>query len=114
MGAAMEANVNYTITRLQPGNYNITAKFIGYVAYKATVTVANSVVELNFGLKPENTNLNEVVVIGYGTQKSKDLTGSIATVTAKDFNTGNVTTPEQLIHGKVAGVSITSNSGASG
>jgi iron complex outermembrane receptor protein len=114
IGSATDANGNYIITRLQAGNYNITAKFIGYVAYKATVTVANSIVKLNFGLKPENTNLNEVVVIGYGTQKSKDLTGSIATVTAKDFNTGSVTTPEQLIQGKVAGVSITSNSGAPG
>ena len=58
--------------------------------------------------------LNEVVVIGYGTVRKKDLTGSVATVTAKDFNQGAITTPEQLISGKVAGVSITPNDGAPG
>lgn len=114
IGSATDANGNYTITRLQPGNYNITAKFIGYVAYKATVTVANSVVELNFGMKAENTNLNEVVVVGYGTQRKKDLTGSVVAITSKDFNQGPITTPEGLITGKVAGVEVTSNGGAPG
>ena len=61
-----------------------------------------------------NTSLSEVVVIGYGTAKKKDLTGSITTVTSKDFQRGNITTPEQLIAGKVAGVQITSNGGAPG
>src|SRR4051812_11664577 len=59
-------------------------------------------------------NLSEVVVIGYGTQRRRELTGSIATVTSRDFQQGNITTPEQLIAGKVAGVTITSNSGAPG
>jgi iron complex outermembrane receptor protein len=54
------------------------------------------------------------VVTGYGTAKRKDLTGSIATITSKDFNKGSITTPEQLIAGKVAGVQITSNGGAPG
>jgi len=58
--------------------------------------------------------LNEVIVIGYGTQRKKDLTGSVVSVTSKDFNQGPVTTPEALITGKVSGVSITSNSGAPG
>ena len=114
MGATTDGAGNYTITGLKPGNYTVTAKFLGYTAFQKTVTVGNSVVTVDFALKPQNTNLNEVVVIGYGSAKSKDLTGSIATVTAKDFNTGSVTTPEQLIQGKVAGVSIISNSGAPG
>ncbi|MDB5087372.1 MAG: TonB-dependent Receptor Plug Domain protein [Mucilaginibacter sp.] len=114
LGATTDANGNYNITGLKPGNYSITAKFLGYIAFQKPVTVSNSVITVDFALKPQNTSLNEVVVIGYGTQKSKDLTGSIATVTAKDFNQGAVTTPEQLIQGKVAGVSIISNSGAPG
>jgi len=59
-------------------------------------------------------NLSEVVVIGYGTQRKRDVTGSVATVAAKDFNRGVITTPEQLISGKVAGVSVTPNDGAPG
>ena len=58
--------------------------------------------------------LNEIVVIGYGTARKRDLTGSVSTVTTKDFQQGSITSPEQLIAGKVAGVSITSNGGQPG
>jgi iron complex outermembrane receptor protein len=60
------------------------------------------------------SNLNEVVVVGYGTARKKDLTGANTTISAKDFQKGAVSTPEQLILGKVAGVNITSNGGAPG
>ncbi|MBN8837513.1 MAG: TonB-dependent receptor [Sphingobacteriia bacterium] len=66
------------------------------------------------GLIATNTSLNEVVVIGYGTAKKRDLTGSVVQLTEKDFNKGVTGTPEQLIAGKVAGVQVTSNSGAPG
>src|SRR5580692_5542867 len=65
-------------------------------------------------LHPSGALLNDVIVIGYGTAKRKDLTGSLAVVTEKDFQGGEITTPEQLIAGKVAGVSITSNGGSPG
>jgi TonB-dependent starch-binding outer membrane protein SusC len=58
--------------------------------------------------------MENVVVIGYGTVKKKDLTGAVSKITSKDFNQGLATTPEQLITGKVAGVSITSNGGQPG
>ncbi len=76
--------------------------------------VAKAEPGLQIILKNAAGNLNEVVVIGYGTQRKKELTGSIATVTAKDFQKGVIVTPEQLIAGKVAGVSVTSNSGSPG
>jgi iron complex outermembrane receptor protein len=114
LGATTDANGNYTIASVNPGNYTLTAKYIGYVPAKQTITVGSSVLTVNFGLKAESTNLNEVVVIGYGSQRKKDLTGSVVAITAKDFNQGPVTTPEALITGKVAGVEITSNSGAPG
>jgi iron complex outermembrane receptor protein len=69
---------------------------------------------MTVSLTGSTTSLNEVVVIGYGTARKKDLTGSVATVTSKDFQKGNITTPEQLIAGKVAGVSIISNGGQPG
>jgi len=114
IGQSVDVNGGYTIPHLKPGTYTVTAKFLGYIALKKTVTVEASIVTVDFALQPQNNNLNEVVVVGYGTQKKKDLTGSITTVTAKDFNQGVVTTPEQLIQGKVAGVEITSNGGAPG
>ncbi len=75
------------------------------IAGKTTVAVS---------LVPGSQLLSDVVVIGYGTVRKKELTGSVATVSSKDFQKGNITTPEQLIAGKVAGVSVTSNSGAPG
>jgi TonB-dependent starch-binding outer membrane protein SusC len=69
---------------------------------------------MSVSLIAANTSLNEVVVVGYGTQRKKDLTGAVTSITAKDFVKGVNTTPEQLIVGKVAGVSITSNGGAPG
>ncbi len=65
-------------------------------------------------MQTEAGSLNEVVVIGYGTARKKDLTGSVTAISAKDFVKGQITSPEQLIAGKVAGVQITSNGGAPG
>jgi len=61
-----------------------------------------------------SANLNEVVVVGYGTQRKKDLTGAVTSIGVKDFVKGALQSPEQLITGKVAGVQITSNGGAPG
>src|SRR4029079_11223714 len=69
---------------------------------------------VNVSLQPNASDLNTVVVIGYGTVRKKDLTGSVVSVTAKDFQKGAIVSPDQLIAGKVAGVSITPNDGAPG
>ncbi|HVV03213.1 MAG TPA: TonB-dependent receptor plug domain-containing protein, partial [Puia sp.] len=69
---------------------------------------------LRITLTSNNTSLNEIVVIGYGTTRKKDITGAVAVVSEKDFQKGAFTTPEQMIAGKVAGVSIISNSGQPG
>ena len=68
----------------------------------------------NVSLVARATGLSEVVVIGYGTARKKDLTGAVSSVKAKDFNKGLVTGADQLIQGKVAGVQIVNNSGAPG
>ncbi|MDB5193851.1 MAG: rane protein [Segetibacter sp.] len=65
-------------------------------------------------LTAANATLNEVVVVGYGTRQRRDLTGSVTTISTKDFQKGTITSPEQLIAGKVAGVQITTNGGAPG
>ncbi len=69
---------------------------------------------INVDLETSVGNLNEVVVVGYGTAKRKDLTGAVATVQAKDFNKGTYTSADQLIQGKVAGVQMINNTGAPG
>ncbi|MEO6549201.1 MAG: SusC/RagA family TonB-linked outer membrane protein, partial [Ferruginibacter sp.] len=85
-----------------------------YSGYKIQEIKSGNLTEVSIRLEQQSEALNEVVVIGYGTARKKELTGSIATIGAKDFQQGTITTPEQLIAGKVAGVSVTSNSGAPG
>ncbi len=65
-------------------------------------------------LDSDISQLSEVVVVGYGTQKRSDVTGSVASVNSENFNAGVVTNPGELIQGKLAGVSISSNSGEPG
>jgi TonB-linked SusC/RagA family outer membrane protein len=101
---------SYSIT--VPDNANtLVVSSIGFATREIPVNRQNS---LDVVLSATNAQLNEVVVIGYGTSRKKDLTSSISTVTAKDFQKGVITTPEQLIAGKVAGVSVISNSGQPG
>ncbi len=104
-GTITDPKGNFTLTVAD----NILLVF-SYVGYDTLQVKAQA--NLAITLTPSVGALNDVVVIGYGTQRRKELTGSVATVTAKDFQQGSITTPEQLIAGKVAGVSVTSNSGA--
>ncbi|SFO55389.1 iron complex outermembrane recepter protein [Chitinophaga sp. YR627] len=89
----------------------LVVSFVGFKRQEVRVPSAGS---LNIILQESVSTLSDVVVIGYGTRAQKDLTGSIATVSSKDFQQGAITTPDQLVTGKVAGVVITPNSGAPG
>ena len=59
-------------------------------------------------------NLSDVVVVGYGSRKVKDVTGSVSRVTEKDFNKGQIATPDQLLQGRTPGVLVTPSSGEPG
>ncbi len=83
---------------------------ISYIGYIDKVIAISD--NMKVKLEPESQSLGDVVVIGYGTARKSDLTGSVATVNSKDFNKGLVSSPEQLINGKVSGVQIMSNSGS--
>ena len=84
---------------------------IGYTTQEVDVSGKTSV---DVVLVISNAQLGEVVVTGYGTSRKKDLTGSVASVKARDFNKGIVTAPDQLIQGKVPGVQVINNSGEPG
>ena len=108
-----DGNGNFKLTGLTNGSSTLSASFIGYQTLDKVVNVTeNSTAD--FKMVPDAQKLNEVVVIGYGTAEKKNLTGSITTVGSKDFQKGTITTPEQLIQGKVAGVNIISGGGSPG
>lgn len=106
---------NYSIPDIAPGTYQVVFSFIGYKTVAESVTLtAGQNLALDKKLDADILFLDEAVVVGYGTISSGDLTGSTRVIKDEDFTKGNVTTPEQLITGKVSGVQITSNNGAPG
>lgn len=114
----IKGSTNGTVTDFD-GNYRLAVaendilsySFIGYTTQE--VQVGNQTT-INIKLSVDLQELQEVVVIGYGSIQKKDLTGSVAPVSEKDFNKGVLTSPSKLITGKVAGVQVTSNSGEPG
>lgn len=106
VGVTTDIDGRYTIT-LPDGKNQIRFSFLGCETQTLTVTGAT----INVKMMPQSNTLTDVVVIGYGTIRKSDLTGSVSNVSSKDFNAG-VSSPEQLINGKVSGVQIMSNSGS--
>jgi len=112
--AGADEQGNYSFTGVADGTYTLVVSYIGYEEAERTVTVAGSVATVDFSLVPGGESLDEVVVIGYGTARRRDLTGSVASVQAEDFNKGVIAAPDQLIQGRTAGVMVVNNSGQPG
>jgi iron complex outermembrane receptor protein len=108
---ATDADGNFSLT-VPAGARTLVVSGLNYQTQELAI---GSQTNFNVSLQPAGaSDLNEVVVVGYGTARRKDLVGSTVNVGSKDFQKGAITTPEQLILGKVAGVNITSNSGEPG
>jgi TonB-dependent starch-binding outer membrane protein SusC len=111
IGTSSATDGSFKLT-VPPDATTLVISAVGFTSQEVDITGKTTV---NVSLAASLSNaLNEVVVIGYGTTRKKDLTGSVAVINAKDFQKGAITTPEQLIAGKVAGVQISSNGGAPG
>jgi len=106
-GVATDVDGRYSIN--VPDGATLTFSYLGY---KTQVVPTDGKTRIDISLEPDTEVLGDAVVIGYGTTTKRDMTGSVASVSSKDFNNGLVSSPEQLINGKVAGVQIMSNSGS--
>jgi iron complex outermembrane receptor protein len=104
-----DAYGNYSIKA--PGNSTLVVTSASYSRQEIPVSNQNNV---NFSLSASNQQLNEVVVVAYGTRRRGDLTGSVTSVSAKDFQKGNIASSEQLLLGKVAGLQVTTGGGSAG
>ncbi len=109
-GTISDENGNYSL-RVKKGEI-VVFSFLGYQPIEQTITSSSQT--LNVALSDNNKELNEVVVIGYGQVKKQDATGSVTAIRADEFKRGVVSTPQDLLMGKVSGVQITSNGGAPG
>lgn len=93
-----------------PANATLVFTSVGFATQEKTVNGAS----VDVSLVQSNQQLNEVVVVAYGTRRKGDLTGAVTSVSAKDFQKGNIASSEQLLQGKVAGLQITSGGGSAG
>lgn len=107
MGAVTDFDGHYTL-KAPSTVKQLSFSYIGYETL--TVNVTSDVIDVK--MKPDSKTLDEVVVIGYGVRKKDDLTGSVSSVSEKDFNKGVISSPEELVNGKIAGVQIVNGGGS--
>lgn len=108
-GTVTDFDGNFSLTNVKKGE-NV---FFSYLGFKNQTLAFNGQNNVTIVMVEDATQLQDVVLIGYGTTKKEDLTGSVAVVSSKDFNKGAVATAENLLNGKVAGLTI-NTSGAPG
>jgi iron complex outermembrane receptor protein len=109
-GASTGADGSFTINVPSSAN-TLTISSVGFANQDVSIASSSTV---SVSMVPSQNALNEVVVVGYNTVRRKDLTGSVTTVSAKEFNSGVITSPDQLLQNKVAGLEIINNSGQPG
>jgi len=105
-----DANGNFSIAVVDDKSI-LVISFVGYTAQQVAISGKTSV---EIKLDAIASDLQQVVVVGYGTQNKKDITGAVKSLKVESFNRGIINSPEQLLQGKVAGVNVTSASGEPG
>ncbi|GAA4433761.1 TonB-dependent receptor [Ravibacter arvi] len=108
-GTAADPDGKFTVSA-QEGDI-LVISFIGFITQEVKIGAAS---QIDVVLVADNTAMEEIVVIGYGTVRKKDLTGSVASLQPKDFNKGVITAPDQLIQGRTPGVMVINNTGQPG
>lgn len=109
IGTISDIDGNFTLS-VNQGN-TLVFSFIGYNKSETVISSSN---RLQIVLEPENVDLDEVVVIGYGTVKKSDLTGSVGTISSSSIKQSKASGIDQAMQGRAAGVTVTSNSGQPG
>mgnify|MGYP006285401081 CR=1 FL=1 len=114
-GTSTDSDGQYRITGLEPGTYTLRASFISYQGQTKELEVqANETVEVNFSLSAGSVAMDEMVVVGYGTQERSDLTGAISSVPTDDLDEAPIESAQEAIQGRVSGVTVTQNTGSPG
>lgn len=108
-GTSTDMDGQYSIN-VEP-NTTLVFSYVGYMPQEIVVSPGTTV---NVAMESESMGLDEVLVIGYGTQKKDDATGAVTSISSKDFNQGQIVSSTSLIAGKVAGVQVVSGGGAPG
>ncbi|HSC30343.1 MAG TPA: SusC/RagA family TonB-linked outer membrane protein [Gemmatimonadaceae bacterium] len=114
-GVLVQSDGSYLLAGLPPGTDTLRARIIGYEPRSSVVTVAaGDTLTADFALTQRAANLAQVVVVGYGSERAGNLATAVNQVTTKEFNTGRIVTPQQLIQAKVPGVEVVDNNAPGG
>ena len=109
-GTASDGNGNYTLNGV-PSKGTLVYSFVGAVTQEIAVNGRSAI---NVTLADDASLLEEIVVVGYGEQKKRDITGSVSALKAADFNPGVIPSADQLMQGRASGVQVTQNNGSPG
>lgn len=113
-GTVTDLDGQYSLS-LEPGSFTITFRFLGYASQSIEVSLASGEQLLrNVQLAPEVSSFDEVVVVGYGAQQKRVITGSIASVSSEDITAVPIVRIDQALQGRTAGVQVTNMSGQPG
>jgi TonB-dependent starch-binding outer membrane protein SusC len=114
-GAATDVDGNFTIREVPVGTYTVVVSSVGMNTFRQQVDVtAGGSATVTAAMTDNAAQLAEAVVVGYGTARRQDVTGSVATIDSRQFVQGQVTNSANLIVGKIAGVVVTAPTGAPG
>ena len=111
---------NTTVVSNSDGSFSIVAPsststlVVSYVGFNAQEIKVGDQTSLNVVMATNNSPLDDIVVVGYGTQRKRDVTGAMTSLRPEDLNKGVVLTPQQMLQGRAAGVNVTANSGRPG
>lgn len=116
LGAQTDGQGRFTIAGVQPGTHRVQAEHVGYATQEKSVTLTTGQATADFILAPAAVQLDAVVAIGYGTARTKDLTGAVSTVSGEEVLTKAAPTSavSNALQGKAPGVQVTINSGVPG
>lgn len=115
LGTITRADGGFLLTDVPAGAQQVRVTMIGYAAQVQEVALAaGATANVQFALQSEAIALGDIIVTGYGTQSRRDATGSVVAITDRDFNEGVISSPEQMLQGRMAGVQVTTASGEPG
>ena len=109
-GTTTRTDGTYSIA-VVPGSRTLSFSFVGFL--KQSVEIDGKT-KIDIALTPDNSTLNDAIVIGYGTQRKRDLTGSVVSISTKDLAETPITRPDQMIQGRASGVQVTQTNSAPG
>jgi TonB-dependent starch-binding outer membrane protein SusC len=115
IGAATDVDGKYTIVKAPSGNFTVRASSVGFKPSARNVNLQNNqTVTLDFVLEPDVMNMEELVVVGYGTNRKRNITSSISSIKAAELANVSVPSFEAALQGRSSGVQVTSDNGLAG